>query len=237
MGFTPMLAFVMTVFLLPAVATAVLTSWIVYTEGIYTNTDALVFLLGAIAMFGGFGLFLLVEVVRRRVALAVDNRGLTFGRPIGPIGYHGMWWRVPTVTVPWPDIQAVVLFPMKIETNQGPSWDELCIGVRLRSDALPPVTGRHASRADDARLGRWGEPRKGLWTRLNELLSDSRPPSDIALWRRTLGWRLDKAALAESVAAFAPEVHVVERTRTATGHATGCGGCASSRRSGRVGAG
>lgn len=69
--------------------------------------------------FGVGGLLYLLDLLLRRVALRIDNRGITLGGP---------FYRRAT-TVPWADVAAVVLFRVKLVPY---------LGVELRYGAVPP---------------------------------------------------------------------------------------------------
>jgi hypothetical protein len=183
---TPMLAAGTTGALLLAVAAVVFTLVIEPPM----EPAGLAFFLWTAAVFGGFSLFILIGAVRHRVGLAADENGITLGRPLGPISHHGMWWRTPVVTVPWRDIDAIVLFRLCTPTD-GWTLHLPFVGIRLRPGAgLPP-----------------GEPKgRGLWVRLSVRMGQPPAPSDVDLYRQVFGYRLDQSRLAAAIAAYAPGV-------------------------------
>jgi hypothetical protein len=187
-GFTPLLVFCSVI----STGIAAGFGWMALDPQIMTDLAAWLFFPTTIAVFGSVGLALPIVAARHPVALRVDHDGVTLGRPPGLLTQHGLWWHTPRVTVPWRDIDAIVVFDL---TDSGPSTVS-CIGLRLRAGAdLPP-----------------GEPtRPSAWQYLNRVLGQSRPPDDVRLFRQIFGWRLDRELLAEAVRAHAhPGVQVVD---------------------------
>ncbi len=104
------------------------------------------------------------------LALRVDQDGVTLGRELGLMTHNGLWWRTPQVTVPWNDVDAVVLF--SLANPKGGSVS--CIGVRLRAGAsLPPSQPTGFV----------------LWRRLNAALGQERPPEDVSSTGRSSAGR------------------------------------------------
>jgi hypothetical protein len=189
LGFTPMLVFSSVLFL----AIAVPFGWMALDPEIMTGPGIGLFFLASIAFCGGSGLAMLTAAARHPVALRVDHDGVTLGRPPGLFTQYGFWWRTPRVTVPWHDIDAIVVFRLAISPQRGVS----CIGLRFRAGApLPP-----------------GEPtRTTVWQYLNRALGQGRPPEDVGLYRQIFGWRLDQKRLTKAVKAHAGSgVQVIDR--------------------------
>jgi hypothetical protein len=186
--FTPMLVLCMVLFL----AIGLVYGWIATDLTITDGPGGLPFALVPIVFFGGGGLSMLVGALRRRVALRVDQDGVTLGRPPGLMTHHGLWWRTPRVTVPWADIDAVVLFSLDTPKTGPLSF----IGLRLRPGAAHPRR----------------EPRRlGIWRRLNIWMGQARPPEDVALYRQIFGWQVNKRRLRRAVEAHARGVKVMDR--------------------------
>jgi hypothetical protein len=190
-GFTPMIVFGSVL----SLALALGFGWMLLDPQIRTGADAWLFFLTSIAFFAGVGLALLIAAARHPVALRVDDDGVTLGRSAGLFTPYGFWWRTRRVTVPWRDIDAIVVFGLAV----GSRYDALsCIGLRLRAGAaLPP-----------------GEPtRTTLWQYLSRALGQERPPEGVGPHRQILGWRLDQERLTKAVNAHAhPGVQVIDRS-------------------------
>jgi hypothetical protein len=152
------------------------------------------FIVLPILFFGGFGLILLVDALRRPITVRVDHEGVTLGRPPGLLTQHGLRWRTPTVRVLWRDIEAIVLFSQHSNASSGaiPTF----IGLGLRAGAsLPPA-----------------EPvREGMMRRLSVLMGQDRAPADVSLYRHIFGWRVDVKRLGAVVRRHAPAVKVMDR--------------------------
>jgi hypothetical protein len=147
-----------------------------------------------VVVFGlGEGLVPLFAVFTRREALRVDEDGVTLACAPLMLTQHGLWWRTPTVTVFWHEIDAVVLFSL---SSSGSSLDVPCIGLRLCADVqLPP-----------------GEPRSlGLWRRLCRWMGQSSPPRGVDLYRQIFGWKPDEQRLREAVRLYYDGVRVMVR--------------------------
>jgi hypothetical protein len=142
--------------------------------------------------FGALGLSWLIGAWRHPPALRLDEDGVTFGRSIGLITYHGLRWRLPRVVmVPWIDIDAVVLFRL----SNGRTGGFEVIGLRLREEAALPR----------------GEPAgTGAWQDLNAGLGQARLPREIAMCRQIWGWRLGEKQLRQQIKRFTPHVRVIQ---------------------------
>ncbi len=127
-----------------------------------------------ILMFAGGALRWTIAVVRQEIALRLDDDGITLGRlPFPPTRQ---------VTVPWVDLEAVVLYERYVD-NFG---YQPFLGLRLRDGADRPP----------------GVPQPGsLRDRLN------RRPAEVS--RPVKNWRLDLSRLVEAVRAYAPHVLLV----------------------------
>jgi hypothetical protein len=147
---------------------------------------------------GGIGLFILVTAVSRGIALRIDQQGVTLGAPPMP------WLRRQrAVLVPWRDLQQVMLFSQVVPSP--PTFRMPYIGLALRPGAPPPP---------GARL-------RGRLLRLSSSLVPHIPPEVIPLSRQISGWRLDRARLLAAVAAYAPDVGVVEVEQDGSTHPVG----------------
>ncbi|MEV6276251.1 hypothetical protein [Nocardia sp. NPDC051832] len=93
-----------------------------------------------LALFGGGGLLLLVTSLSRKVALRVDQAGITLGG--APPRHRSM-----TQHIPWADVEAVVLWRQRSASNL--PW----IGVLRRADAPPLAGGRRVMTTAAAALG------------------------------------------------------------------------------------
>jgi hypothetical protein len=129
-----------------------------------------------VLFFAGAAVDGLVHTLRRPVGLQVDQDGVTLGRSPGPISYRE-WWHNPQVTVPWQDIQAVVLFERYSSSANGRAS---YVGLRLRPGAATPP----------------GPPSDaGFWRRLGGWLGRERPPKGLGLCRMAFGWKIDAQRL------------------------------------------
>jgi hypothetical protein len=191
LGFTPMLLFSSVLFLVIAVPFG----WMALDPEIMTGPGILLFFLASLAFCGGSGLAMLIAAARHPVALRVDHDGVTLGRPPGLFTQYGFWWRTPRITVPWHDIDAVVVFGLA--TNGPQRATVSCIGLRFRAGVALPR----------------GEPtRTTVWQYLNRALGQDRQPEDVGLYRQIFGWRLDNRRLTKAVKAHAhPGVQVIDR--------------------------
>jgi hypothetical protein len=144
-------------------------------------------------LFGGNLPSGLIGPKRREPVLRLDEAGVTLGRPPMLFSHRGLRWRLPrTLTVPWSDIEAVVLFTLK--TRNSPAEPPF-VGLRLRPGVAPPAA----------------EPGPGLMERLNRLLGQEPPPRDVSVYRGIFGWHLDEHRLVAVVRAYAPHVQVLDR--------------------------
>jgi hypothetical protein len=142
-------------------------------------------LAGAVVAFtGGLAAFLLVAGWRQQVTLRVDAHGVTFGRPATPFSNDGLWFLVPPVTVPWSEIDAIVLFSRPVPDGAPQDF----IGLLQR-----PADGPRARRS----AGRRPDVRDAL---------DGVDPC-----RQIYGWRVDRARLRQVARRNAPHVRVVQR--------------------------
>jgi hypothetical protein len=123
--------------------------------------------------FVGYVLFWAIAVARKRVALHLDPRAVTLGgQPFPPR---------PAVTVPWFDLDAIVLFENQERYSTWPY-----IGLRLRDGAIRP----------------YGVPEPGsVRARLN------RKPAEVS--RRVFGYNLDEAQLIQAIHVYGPHVRLV----------------------------
>ncbi|UCM91176.1 hypothetical protein [Streptomyces marincola] len=132
----------------------------------------------------------------RGVALRVGPEGVTLGG--GPLPFG----RVHPTHVPWPEVEAVLLWGPAAPAGAGPRY----VGVRVRAaaeaPAWPPRAAAPAARVP-SRVAAAPPARADL---------PAGPPRDGAVLGRAIqGWRLDRARLLAAVAAFAPEgVRVVD---------------------------
>jgi hypothetical protein len=188
LGFTPMLAFCTVIFL----AIGGFWGWMATDPQVTSGPAGWVFAVVTIVFFGGGGLSMLFGALRRQVALRVDEHGVTLGRPPGLMTHHGLWWRTPRVTVPWDDIDTVVLFSLNAPGSSTLSF----VGLRLHDGAALPAR----------------EPwRWGVWRRLNMWMGQGRPPEDIDLYRQIFGWRVDEKRLRSAAKAYARGIPVMDR--------------------------
>lgn len=135
-----------------------------------------------IVFFAGGMLMVLWGMSRRRVALRVDADGVTLGG--SPLRY-----RATTAVVPWADIVAIVLWKQVLSTGQ-----------------LVPYLGLERQPGAESLPGPAGRPSEVM---ASGLVPDL-PAGVLAASRPVHGWRLDRRALARTVAAFAPDVAVVD---------------------------
>jgi hypothetical protein len=151
-------------------------------------------LLGAAAvvavLVGGFLVAVTLGPIRaateRWIALQVDRDGVTLGRRPFP-GSRAL-------SVPWEDIEEVVLFyyPSVEHRGGGP-----IVGLRLTPTAVCPSGGPPP-----------GTARGRLYHRL---MTTPKVPADVYIGVR--GWYLNRSALTAAVRAFAPATRVVDRSR------------------------
>jgi len=137
---------------------------------------------GALAIvLGGAAVSWLAAMATRRVALRLDQDGVTLGRMAFP----------PTrlVRVPWHDIEDVVLFDRRRTGGYG--WVSH-IGLRLRPGAVRPP----------------GVPTPGTLRALIYRLNAGREPWPADVYRVISGWDVDDTELARAVHTFAPHVSI-----------------------------
>jgi len=132
-----------------------------------------------LAFFGGGGALLLGIVCSRRLALRVDAQGITLGGV--PPRY-----RQKTVTVPWADIEKVVLWKQALSYGQSMPY----VGLVRRPEA-PALAGPKGQQVARGVAGVFHVPVSA------ETLSASRAVN---------GWRLDKPRFVAAVKSFAPDV-------------------------------
>ncbi|WP_077058010.1 hypothetical protein [Streptomyces sp. MP131-18] len=135
----------------------------------------------------------------RGPALRVDPEGVTLGG--GPLRFG----RIHPTHVPWPDIEAIVLWTRRLPAGATVRY----IGLRVRADAEAPGPAGPALRV---RGIRGPAPRAPRIPDLPSLPNVPNVPADVvALSRAVHGWRLDRSRLQAAVTAFAPgHVRVVE---------------------------
>ncbi|GAB4054102.1 hypothetical protein [Catellatospora paridis] len=143
--------------------------------------DALTRILG-LALFGVGGVIMAIGTFSRKVALRVDDTGITLGG--SPLRHAAT-----TVHVPWAEVQAVVLWRQKTAHNL--PW----IGV-LRPHDAPPMRGTPTGPAGKLMAG------------FGYAVSGAPDPRLIAAGRAINGWRLDLDRLAAAIHHHAPGVEV-----------------------------
>ncbi|MEV6768876.1 hypothetical protein AB0N05_09660 [Nocardia sp. NPDC051030] len=133
-------------------------------------------------LFGLGGLLILANSLSRKVALRIDHTGITLGG--APMRY-----RKSTQHLPWPDLEAVVLW--RQHTAQNLPW----IGILRRTDAPPlhPATnGRRALMSTATALS--GAPDERL----------------MQCARTITGWKLDTVQLSAALQTLAPHVRLID---------------------------
>ncbi|MGW3666533.1 hypothetical protein [Streptomyces sp. NPDC005141] len=142
--------------------------------------------LGMAVLVGAFGLVGLmvftVAALSRKVALRIDEQGVTLGAGPLPVGYK-------TDVVPWKDIVSVVLWTQHVGRQKMPY-----IGLQRRQGS-PPLPGLS-----------YGPRLK----RINESLVPHVSPEIVEASRPINLWNLDRLRLESAVATFAPEVNVLD---------------------------
>lgn len=138
-------------------------------------------LLPALMLLVAGVLALLWGAVSRRVAVRVDARGVTLGG--SPLRY-----RATTLQVPWADITNVLLWQHLLPAGT------LVLHLGLQRQQAAAKAGPAARRGPAAAGG----------------LAPDIPAGVIAASRPVSGWRLDRRGLARAVAAFAPDVWVLD---------------------------
>src|SRR5580698_97421 len=143
--------------------------------------------LPVLAVFGWFAVISIATVLSRRVALRVDEAGVTFGG--GPFRYEAT-----TRSHRWEDIEAITLWKRYLPVTIG-RWTPFSfgpieyIGLRRRPGA-PSITAGGRGRAD------W----PGYMTPVKGVAAGAA--------RNIVAFVLDKDRLAQAVAAFAPTVAI-----------------------------
>jgi hypothetical protein len=138
----------------------------------------------AIALGGVFLLIRLIGVISGRVALRVDATGVTLGMmPPWPASY--------TATVPWKDIEAIVLWRQDAGRTTIPY-----IGLQRR----PGLTSLP------------GSVRSGALKRISQFVAAHVPPEVVADSRPVTMWRLHEPTLRAAIGRFAPTVDIVDLT-------------------------
>lgn len=136
-------------------------------------------------LFGGGAILFLAIMIRGNLALRIDSEGVTLGS--SPLRRE-----VPGRTVPWADIQAIVLFE---QITYGPGRNNLSyVGIERRPglEPLPGGPGARALRTSQALIP--GIPR--------DVLATSVPVN---------GWSLDKGSLTRAIELNAPHIPLVDR--------------------------
>jgi hypothetical protein len=141
-----------------------------------------VFLMG---FFGGGALLFLVVMLRGNLTLRVDSEGLTLGS--SPLRRE-----IPGRTVPWSDIEAIVLFEQVIHVNGTNSLSY--VGIRRRQ-GLEPLPG---------------SPRPRALNTSQALIPDI-PRDILATSVPVNGWSLDKGQLTQAIEMNAPRVPLEDR--------------------------
>ncbi|MEV0251418.1 hypothetical protein AB0H76_32830 [Nocardia sp. NPDC050712] len=140
--------------------------------------------IATLLLFGGGGLLLVAVALSRKVALRVDQAGITLGGQ--PLRYESG-----TLRIPWAEVQAVVLW--RQHSAAGIAW----IGV-LRSVDAPPLpstpAGATGRRVHSAAAAISGAPDARL----------------LECGRTINGWKLDTAQLAATLRAIAPQVELID---------------------------
>lgn len=139
----------------------------------------------SVVFFGGGGVLLVVAALSRKVALRVDESGITLGG--SPLRYAAT-----TAHVPWRDVEAVVLWRQALA--RGLPY----LGV-LRPDGSPPLPGTAGGKAGQvlAEIGRAvaGAPDDRLVTSC----------------RAISGWKVDTFRLAAALQRFATGVPLIDQ--------------------------
>lgn len=138
----------------------------------------------AVALGGGYMLLWAVVGLRHRLALQVDEHGVTLGTT--------QPWKSGSAFVPWADIEAVVLWRQRAGRTS-----VRYVGL-LRRPGAPPLPGSVQSpalRSVNAALV------PGHLS--GDLVADSRPVNF---------WRLDKQRLAAAIKRFAPHIPFADET-------------------------
>jgi hypothetical protein len=131
----------------------------------------------AIVLCGGGGTAILIGVLRGNLALRVDNEGIT-------LGTSALRREAPRQTVPWSDIEAVVLYQQVVRYNR-----IIYVGIR-RHDGLEPLPGGPGPRA----------------LRIGQAFLPGVPTDTLATSVQVAGWTLDRTRLAQAIELNAPQV-------------------------------
>lgn len=140
----------------------------------------------SLVFFGGGAIALLAVGLSRKVALRIDQSGITLGG--SPLRYAAT-----TAHVPWHDVEAVVLW------RQSLAQDLPYLGV-LRPDGAPPLPGTPgASRTGRAMAG------------LGRAVAGAPDDRLVASCRAINGWRVDPTELAAALLRFAGDVPLIDQ--------------------------
>jgi hypothetical protein len=132
---------------------------------------------------GGYLALRLITALSRRVALRVDVTGVTLGA-VPP------WPRTHTATVPWSDIEAVVLWRQATARRTSVRY----LGLQRRA-GLAPLPG---------------SLRSGLLKKMTRSVVPRDVPLQLAIDSRPVSlWRLDERRLAEAIDRFGAGVELV----------------------------
>ena len=164
------------------------------------ETADIVLMVVVLGSLEGFCLFMavgsvawLVATARHWEALRADRQGMTLARRPMP-GSR-------TVTVPWPDIEAVVVF--SIPARKPYYFGGLAVGLRLLSGASRPPGFRDPDSV-------WA------WPRRPPLVIPT--PDGVNGFRTVQGYDLDDKALGSVIRAYAPHVQYRGRPRPEIPH-------------------
>lgn len=152
--------------------------------GYTVRSEYLVMSIFLVGLFGGGAVTFLIVMARGNLALRVDSEGVTVGS--SPLGRE-----IPGRTVPWSDIQAIVMFTQ----NTGKGTMNY-VGV-MRQPGLEPLPASPGPRA--LRASEWLIP--GI---SRDILATSVPVN---------GWSLDKERLSQAIKLNAPRVPLWDRRR------------------------
>ncbi|WP_282780966.1 MULTISPECIES: hypothetical protein [unclassified Nocardia] len=134
-----------------------------------------------IVFFGGGGVLLAVGMASRKLALRVDEDGVT-------LGGNPLRRRATTVFVSWSEIAAIVLFRQRLSHGATMRY----IGVQ-RHAGLPPLPSA---------AGRTAQAASRLIPHV--------PPDVVAASRAISGWRLDEDRLIAALRHHAPHVRLID---------------------------
>jgi hypothetical protein len=141
--------------------------------------------IATLVFFGGGGVLLLVAGLSRKVALRVDESGVTLGG--SPLRYAAT-----TAHVPWRDVEAVVLWRQELAAGMP------YIGV-LRPHGAPALPGIPTGTAGRAMMS------------ATEKLAGAPDARLVTASRAITGWHLDDDRLATAMQRFAPGVPLIDQ--------------------------